>query len=452
MKAGMSHQDTSHSRPGHSLQHTTGWLLLTFGLLLATLYRHASIGVQVIAIGILLVAFWLILRSSQIFDISHSTQALLSEKPPSSTHAKTIHSTAFDALLNSVSFFAILTATLTIFLSLLGLGTLTITFLLLYMLAGVQRTVRREQWRHLIVLALGTYITLAIWLYPAPQFGEVLSRGVATVLLFAFTYIFSVPFILKVRRVKDRELTRYLLLLVYVSFTLLVLHETDNIHGARVLIQLAPAALAAGCGAVAWLGNRRRSYAKYFFTIALLVFLLVLIATVSLAPLIVVGLLIGSALITFGITRSSYSARVIGMGVLALAHLLYLSNLLQLLRHGITLPLQPQQTEIGLLFAISLPILAAAYGSTPALGDREARFRPLLVELLAITSIGMFALVAGVGYTGGMQTTIWALAALAGTLGGRRYHLSLVTGISVGMLSLALLKFVVLDLPLHIFH
>jgi hypothetical protein len=448
----MSHHDTSHFRPTHSVQHTTGWLLLTFGLLLATLYRHASISVQIIAIGILLVAFWLILRSSQIFDISHSTQTLLGEEPSSSTRAKDIHPNALDDLLNNVSFFVILTATLGVFLSLLGLSTVTIIFLFLYVLAGVQRTVRREQWKHMIILALVTYITLAIWLSPAPQFGEALSRGVATVLLFAFTYIFSVPFILKVRRVKDRELVRSLLVLVYVSFTLLVLRETDSIHGARVLIQLAPSVLAAGCGAVAWLANRRRSYAKYFFTIALLVFLLVLMATVSLAALIVVGLLIGSALITFGITRSTYSARVIGMGVLALAHLLYLSNLLQLLRKGITLPLPPEQTEIGLLFAISLPILAAAYGSTPALGDREARFRPLLVELLVITSIGMFALVAGVGYSGGMQTTIWALAALAGTLGGKRYHLSLVTGISVGMLSLALLKFVVLDLPLHIFH
>ena len=415
--------------------------MLTFGLCLAThgMLQHGfGKGLAILSLGL---GIWLVLRASTLFDHSHSTLALLEEGEEHSIPALP-EDTAPLPLLGAAVLIAAFALTIT------GLTLVSVSTLLVGTLVLMHHGWRYHRWRFLILLALCSYGPLAIWLLSASWTSLGLVREVALATLFIVTYCFSLPFLGRIRRPGERESIRALLLTVFTLFTLILIGLSDGLHGLAVLLELMPVVLAGVCGGLAWASHGRRSYAKYFWLVGLASLLLVFTATLPLTLLAMVGLLIGAALLCLGMTHRSYTARLAGMGVLAMSHLIFGLGLVSLLLNGLILPLPTDQLALGLVFALTLPFLAIAYRSSPAEGDREARLRPLLSELLMLTSLAVLCLLVFLVLPVPGQTLLWALVGLAGTLGGRGFDFPLLRAAGIGVLALSLAKILLVDLPL----
>lgn len=414
------------------------WALLTTTLLLV---RSGSIQ-PIWAAGLLIVTISVVLRARQPFGHSRSTRALLSRARQAAAGASIpLHrlpglrnrtqpvaaygNLLFAAVLAGLSGFVVGLASnqslllLPILLLALGYAYLrrqvwlqVLALVALYMvLLGNSSGARVADLSLLVLLvslALAWYQRRWSLLGPAIFGGYLIVNRtfpdtLAYVLVFATLYGVSALLVTAKRLPSEREAVRTVLTFAYALATLLLLEYAPAYSPAPIVLGLLAAALA-------WRQHGRESYAKYFFLIAVYLFLTVTALFFSPGWLVLAGLIVASGLLAAGSSLDSYTLRLAGLATIGGALAIYVGEILPLAPNLHANPVL-NRIGLGLLFAISLPILADWYAGL-SLEPFERRLASWLSgALTAISALLTFALIL-------MQTEIWLQSVLLISLSG----------------------------------
>lgn len=214
----------------------------------------------------------------------------------------------------------------------------------------------------------------------------------------------------------------------------------DNILVALLLVVVGYGAL----GFVSWLGYQRLSYAKYFLsaaTAALLLFIYLVLDPVSVA---LIWFVLALGVTTAGFVLPSYSARLAGLGLLAIAVLHYLLTVFAA-DQVIGPTFLRDRVWLGIVFGFFLPALGLWYLGTRTKGV-EKQLGPIIANSLSATSFLIFF---GLGFMDVMapyQSLAWLTIALAAIGFGRYTGLSLITKAGTVLIIFAVIKLLAIDI------
>lgn len=477
--------------PGEVL-HMTGWLLVTVSALsLFATNDSADTSVLVSCVG-LLAGLWLVFRDSSWPRISQSTRHLLQEERSARRiHATSQHQPFFSFAKEDTSwqamtgYYLVLAASL---LFALVYAWLVLTYLpegawqlwgallvptvgLAYSLAGSHRSLlyfslvavflllsftqaplfalgyltllalafvawvwMSRDWPSLLLVVAGSYAVLARWaLYPESS---------ATILMVLLTSLilslaFVLPFALFRREAANREFVRRTIFGSVAAFVLLPLLLPGNpvfsvawmeSAGLYLLVLIA-------LGLISLMRYGRYSFAKYYGIAALGLLMLVALLAGNTGLTSILWFAVSIIALGLGFSVGSYSVRTVGLCLLGLTLLYYLSAIFP---YPTLVPgpfLLQQRIWLGAIFALFLPVLGFWYRDLPA-GEPETAERSYIIELLYV---GSFMLLLGIGWVGFQapaQTVFWLVVGGVYLLAGRIQKLQVVQSLAIaGMLS-----------------
>ena len=457
-----------------------GVSVLAWATLTATLLGiRSGLLSPVVAISALLVALLAVLRVRQPFGRSHSTRDLLMAARKSAagasgllhrpTHRRTPVITAWPLLVLSASAAAIAGFMLglventlywqlvllifglvyaswkkIVWLQILGLIAFYVVVLrvpqpvavylsLLVLIAVLALAWFQHRWIVLIPVILGGY-----WVVD-----QTLPQILGFILLFATLYGVSAVIVTGKRIPNEREAVRTVLAIAYAPALLLLLHYGQTLVSVPIILALLAAALA-------WSQHGRYSYAKYFFLIATYLFLTVLAVSFSSGWLILAGMITASALLAVGSSVNSCTLRLAGLATIGGSLALYMVEVLPVIPNLHTEPIL-NRLGLGLLLALSLPILADWYATLTLDAFEQRLAAGLRGQLSGVSALLLFGLIF-------LQTQTWLQSLLLITLGGlvlivaKLRNLPLLRTAAYVTLFTALLKLVTVDamfLPVH---
>lgn len=255
----------------------------------------------------------------------------------------------------------------------------------------------------------------------------------------------ALPYAARRRTLSDRDISRFLIALTPVLALSVMTgagpyEPFQNLLAGLLLTIVGYSALAyAG-----WLAHGRLSYAKYFLTVALaglLFFMYLLLDSVSIALL---WFILGVVVTAAGFALPSYTARLVGMFVLAIAVLHYLFTVLSAPQIAGPVLLH-DRVWLGLVIAMFLPAIALWYQQAHV-NDRERRLAPLAALGLSATA---FVILLSLGYlelAGPYQSGGWMLLG-AGTIAFSQYtRLKSLRYCGAALFLVATLKLVAFDI------
>jgi hypothetical protein len=186
--------------------------------------------------------------------------------------------------------------------------------------------------------------------------------------------------------------------------------------------------LTVGYGAMAyvgWLSHQRLSYAKYFLAAALgslLLFVYLFLDPVSVA---LIWFILAVVVTAAGFTLPSYSARLLGLGLLVVAVLHYLFTILGADQVAGPIFLR-DRVWLGIIMGLFLPALGLWYREAK-LKTVEGQLGPIITSALSAAG---FLILFAIGYLDipiPYQSMMWLIVALAAMSYGRRTDLRVIS-------------------------
>lgn len=245
----------------------------------------------------------------------------------------------------------------------------------------------QRQWILLIPAIIGGYLIAS----------QTMPEMLGSILVMATIYGVTAVFVPLRRLADQRELVRSLLILTYAPGVLLLLTYAPNLVGATILLSL-------GAAILAWRQYGNDSYAKYFFQVALYLFLTILALILSPGWLVLALLLTSFGLVLVGSRLNSYTLRLAGLGVLAVGIAVYIVEILPV---SPTTQVEAALNRIGLgaLLALSLPIYADWYLTLPLLAVEKRMLSWLQGIFPAFSALLLFCLIL-------LETEAWLQSSL----------------------------------------
>lgn len=202
-----------------------------------------------------------------------------------------------------------------------------------------------------------------------------------------------------------------------------------------------------GYGAVAyvgWLSYKRLSYAKYFLSAALIALLLIVYLLLDPVSVALIWFVLAVVVLAAGFTLPSYTARMVGLGLLSVAVLHYLFTILGAAQEAGPLLLR-DRVWLGLIVGLFLPALALWYQEARFKGP-ETRMVPAVTNALGATGFLILFAIAYLDVSGSYQSLSWLILAVLGTSFGRFTKLALLIKGGAALALVALVKLLGFDL------
>ena len=294
------------------------------------------------------------------------------------------------------------------------------------------------------ILAAALYIT-QIWFVPQSVQSNIVSELVRQLAGFILVAVALFPYVQKRRVLDDRDSAR-LSITIGASGLLLTLISSalSFLDYGWALALLSTGLVLAGLGYFSWIANERLSYSKYFLTLALGAgagfALLAFDATTITLTLFVAGIVVSA----LGFTLPSYSARLVGVGLLGLTVLSYLLLLMPATTQYSGLFLLRERVWVGILLALFLPILAHWYELAKLRGMEQ-----LLVPTLILSSyVTSFLILFGIIYldiAAPLQTVLWLILAAITYIASQQLKRLLLRFLAIGLGAAAFVKLILSD-------
>ena len=214
----------------------------------------------------------------------------------------------------------------------------------------------------------------------------------------------------------------------------------ENLLGGLMVVALGYAAMAY----VGWLSQGRLSYAKYFLVAtlgALLLFVYLLLDTTSVT---LIWFILGVVIAAVGFSLPSYTARLLGLGLLAIAVLHYIFTMLGVSQVAGPLFLR-DRVWVGVVIAMFLPALALWYQQAPLKGI-ERRLVPVIANTLSATGFLILFAVAYLDLVSPYQPLAWLIISAAAVGFGRYTGIKLLVQGGCALIVISLLQLITSDI------
>jgi len=303
--------------------------------------------------------------------------------------------------------------------------------------------------KHDVPLRLGViggalYLT-QVWLVPQGLDQNItaeLVRQIAGIILSALALL---PYVQRRRTLGERDTSRISLALgaCGLLFTL-VSSALSLLDYGWALALLTTGLVLAGLGYFAWIAHERLSYAKYFFTLALAAGAGFVLLAFDAPTITLMLFMAGMVVSMIGFVLPSYSARLLGVGLLGLAVLTYLLLLVPApLQYSGSIFLR-ERVWMGMLLAVFLPLLAHWYKIAHMRG-MELLLVPTLIVCAYVSSFFILFGIIYLDIPSVDQGVLWLLLGAGSVIVGIHLRKTLLKVLGVGLGFAAFLKLLFTD-------
>lgn len=448
-----------------------GWLLTVLGFL-GLITDAISFHVINPFYGVILVAgLWLIARSVHLIQESDTTRALKLEAfldKKKGNHAHKIHQSAFITRAKkplSKKELILQNQVLAVGVWLLATIILSIAFNFLLIYSPPV----------FLIVTLGVALGLIgfgyseknlLWVFFGAVIAILVQVGVLNLLvqaeltpfleliltwssLFLYLIIFFVIAVYR-RHFSDIPLKHLLakITLVLTSLGFLTVYGTVSVNtGASSwpLALLIYTALTLNMGVLAWVREERSSYAKHLLVLAGMAFLVY--AFVYLAPVLMalIWFALAVGMLSIGLLMPSYSARVLGLGVLGISVVHYLIKIIPSQDGNVLNPLLQDRTWMGFIIAAFLVIISRWYQDIRSRGVEKLLLPMIRQSLMFFAYIILFALIVSIS-SGIWQSVLLMVLFADAFIAGRMNRFSLLAWMGSGCFMLNVINFLLRDI------